>query len=79
MLLEKKRCYVDKEMNDFIAELNSGFSYKLKKVVDTTPFTFTVYNSSSESKDSYKQLSGVGENNTCNLVADYTLTQDFFI
>ena len=65
-----KECYVDKEMNDFINELNEGFSDQLKKVVGTTPFALTVYNSSSESREYNNQLSQYGENNLCNLVAD---------
>ena len=65
----KKVC-VDKEMNDFIAELNSGFSDELKRVIGKAPFTLTVYNTSSESRESHNQLSRVGENNLCNLVTD---------
>jgi len=66
----KKEVYVDKEMNDFIAELNSGFSDELKRVIGKAPFTLTVYNTSSESRESHNQLSRVGENNLCNLVTD---------
>ena len=66
----KKEVYVDKEMNDFIAELNNGFSDELKRVIGKAPFTLTVYNTSSESRESHNQLSRVGENNLCNLVTD---------
>ena len=57
-------------MNDFIKELNSGFSEQLQKVIGKTPFALTVYNSSSESRESHDQLSRIGENNLCNLVTD---------
>ena len=66
----KKECYVDKDMNDFIKELNSGFSEQLQKVIGKTSFPLTVYNSSSESRESHDQLSRIGENNLCNLVTD---------
>ena len=66
----RKECYVDKDMNNFIKEQYNGFSDELKRVVGKTPFTLTVYNTSSESRESHNQLSRIGENNLCNLVID---------
>ena len=68
---KKKECYVDKEMYDFIEELNSGNAELLNQVVGKTPFTLTIFNTSSESSETGSSYSSrVGENNLCNLVAD---------
>ena len=68
---KKKECYIDKEMYDFIEELNSGNAELLNQVVGKTPFTLTIFNTSSESSETGSSYSSrVGENNLCNLVAD---------
>ena len=62
--------YVDKEMNELIANITNSYSDKLKTVVGHTDFLLNVFRNASESTESHTQLSRSNENALCNLVTD---------
>ena len=62
--------YVDKDMSEFINDIYDSFSDKLNEVIGKSDFLINVYKNATESTDSHTQLSRIGENALCNLVAD---------
>ena len=62
--------YVDKDMSKFINDIYDSFSDKLNEVIGKSDFLINVYKNATESTDSHTQLSRIGENALCNLVAD---------
>ena len=62
--------YVDKEMNELIANITNSYSDKLKTVVGHTDFLLNVFRSDSESTERNTQFSLNNENALCNLVTD---------
>ena len=62
--------YVDKDMSEFLNDIYDSFSDKLNEVIGKSDFLINVYKNATESTDSHTQLSRIGENALCNLVAD---------
>ena len=62
--------YIDKDMSEFLNDIYDSFSDKLNEVIGKSDFLINVYKNATESTDSHTQLSRIGENALCNLVAD---------
>ena len=62
--------YVDKEINELIANITNSYSDKLKEVVGHTDFLLNVFQNASESTETHTQFSLNNENALCNLVTD---------
>ena len=65
-----KTVYVDTEMKIYIEDKIKSFSDFLNRKIGYTDFPLNVYALGTVNKQSHDQLSRVGENHLCNLVAD---------